>query len=89
MFMSSTITPTAEQLQVLQSEKSPVLIVDSQGNATHVAMPIEDARRMIDEYLRRELQIGFDQADAGQLTVLDIERTIAEARRRFNERNCA
>ena len=39
------------------------------------------------EDLRREIQIGLDQAERGELKPLDMEAIKAEARRRFEARN--
>lgn len=84
--MVTTITPTAEQQHVLEQEQAPVFIVNAAGSATHVVLPIAEARRWFDEYVRRELQIGFDQAERGDVGAWDIEATLAEARRRFAAR---
>jgi hypothetical protein len=86
--MIAKITATDEQHRVLQTEReSPVVIVDSQGKATHVVLPIEDARRMLDSRLAQELQIGFDQADRGEWVEWDPERIKAEGRRLLHQRS--
>jgi hypothetical protein len=85
--MIAKLIPTDEQQQVLQCDaETPVVFVDSEGNATHVVLPIEDARRMLDDRLRRELQIGFDQIDRGEWVVWDPEKIKAEGRRILHER---
>ena len=38
-----------------------------------------------DEWLRRELQIGFDQADRGESEPLDIESIITELHEELDE----
>ena len=42
-----------------------------------------------DDELRRQLQIGFDQADRGQLVDWDPQRIKAEGRRRLRQRSDA
>jgi hypothetical protein len=78
-------TPT--ELQPVLAQESPVYLVDAAGTATHVVLPLAEARRMFAEYLRRELQVGFDQADRGESEPWDVEATLAEAHRRHAARN--
>lgn len=85
--MAARIVPTTEQKQVLDAEPAAVFVVNAQGSPTHVVLPIDDARRLFDEYIRRELQVSFDQVGRGEVASLDIQATIAEARRRYSERN--
>ncbi len=86
--MTAKITKTDEQKQVLdQAEQSPVFFVDGDGASTHVVFPIDDARQMFDDYLRRELQIGFDQADRGQVVEWDSDKIKAEGRKRLDQRS--
>lgn len=39
-------------------------------------------QQMVEDQLRRELQIGFDQADAGDVAAWNLEEMLQEARRR-------
>jgi hypothetical protein len=81
------ITPTAEQQGLLETEsESTVVIVDSQGNATHIGFPIKEARRILDEQLARELEIGFQQANCADWIDWDPEKIKAEGRRLRAER---
>ena len=84
--MTAKITPTDEQRRVLDDNDTPVIFVRDDGQATHVIVPIDEARRLFDDYLRRELKIGFDQADRGELQPWDIDQTLAEAHRRHANR---
>lgn len=77
------MTLTSEQQTLLATETEPVMIVNNRGVPTHVAMPIEEARRVYDEYLRRELGAAFKEASQLPLEPWDIEATIAEAHRRY------
>lgn len=85
--MIQRLIPTAEQQQILKDEKTPVLFVDHQGCATHVVLPIEEARRLFDDFLRNELQPAFLQADQGGIAPLDIEVTIAKARQSYSSQD--
>jgi hypothetical protein len=78
--MTAKITQTDDQKRVLDAEQAPVFFVDAAGKTTHVVLPIGDARRMFDDYLRRELQIGFDEADRGELVDWDPDRIKAQGR---------
>ena len=59
------------------------------GEATHVVLSIDDARRMFDDYLRRELQVGFDQADRGEFVDWDPDKIKAEGREILQRRSQA
>jgi hypothetical protein len=67
---------------ILANPDCPVEIEDDQTKRIYVLVPKDGFRRMVDDALRRELQIGFDQADAGDVADWDIEEILAEARRR-------
>ena len=61
------ITQTSEQQRALVQETGgPVLFVTEQGDPTHVIFSVEQARRLLDEHLRRELEFGFEQADRAE-----------------------
>ena len=87
--MIAKITPTDEQQRVLQTQPEAVVIVNSEGKATHVVLPIDEARRVLDERLRRELQVGFDQADRGEWVEWDPEKIKEEGRRRLASQSSA
>lgn len=57
-------------------------IQDEQTNSYFVLVPKDDYMRLHDDYLRRELQVAFDEADRGEVSVLDMEAILAEAHRR-------
>jgi hypothetical protein len=80
--MSQTIVITAEQQDVLSREATSVLMLDDRGVATHLALPIDEARRVFDDYVRRELNLAFEEATREPMEPWDIEATIAEAHRR-------
>ncbi|MCI0335377.1 MAG: hypothetical protein L0228_19385 [Planctomycetes bacterium] len=45
-----------------------------------------DDYRLHDDYLRRELQVAFDQVDRGEVNDLDMDAVLVEAHRRYAER---
>lgn len=80
--MATKLTPTSEQAAAFQAD-GPILFVDAEGETTHVAFPVNEARQLLDDHYAKLLAVSFQQADAGQLEPWDIEGTIAEAHRRF------
>ena len=84
--MNSKVTPAEVPQALEQHSQSPVYVVDAAGNTTHVLLPVAEARELLDQWLRRELQIGFDQSDRGESEPWDVEATLAEAHRRHEER---
>ena len=78
--MVAKLNKSGELQQVLEQDKNaPVYLVDADGTATHVVLPIDEARLMFDDYLRREVQLGIDQAARGESESWDVEATLAKA----------
>lgn len=59
----------------------PVEVEDEQTHRVYVIVAREEFRQMIDEELRRQLQIGIDQADAGDVAAWDAEEFRGRMRR--------
>lgn len=88
--MAAKVQKSDELQKALEKEQgAPVFLVDMRGNATHVVLAIDDARRMFDDYLRRELQIGFDQADRDEFVDWDGEKIKSQGRDILNRRSQA
>jgi len=64
----------------------PIPIEDEQSQNQYVLLTKDDYFRLHDEYLRRELQVAFDQVDRGEVSDLDMDAVIAEAHRRYAAR---
>lgn len=79
--MSPKITQEQREA-ILANPDRPIEIEDEQTKLTYVLVPKDGFRRMVDHALRRELQIGFDQADTGDVADWDIEEILAEAHSR-------
>lgn len=56
-----------------QQPGQPLEIEDEATHRVYILVPKEDFPQMVDEQLRRQLQIGFDQADAGDVIAWDID----------------
>jgi len=67
---------------LLESPDRPLQIEDDQTQKVYLLVPQEDFQHWMDVELRRELQVGFDQADAGDVTDWDVEALLREARTR-------
>ena len=83
--MTTKINKSPELSQALQKDQS-VFLVDADGQTTHVVLPVEEARLMFDDYLRREVQRGLEQSARGESEPWDISATLAEAHRRHSAR---
>jgi len=76
---------TEEQRQALRAAAGrAVEVEDDQTQRTYVLVAKDEFPQFVDEAIRRELQIGFDQADAGDVADWDVEEMLAEARRRHS-----
>lgn len=74
---------TDEMRQALAAQLGgPISICDDQSQQFYVLVPQRQYAELHDDYVRRELQVAFDQADRGEWVDLDVESIIAEARRR-------
>ena len=72
-----------EQRQAIESSRGgPVEVRDDRTQQVYVLVARDQFRRLVEEQLRRELQIGFDQADAGDVASWNVEEMLQEARRR-------
>lgn len=72
MYMTPKLTE--EQRQALEEHPGhPVEVQDDRTQKVYVLVAKEDFPLMIDEQFRRQLQIGFDQADRGELEEWDVE----------------
>jgi hypothetical protein len=79
---------TDEMRHAIASHPSgPIPIQDDQSNSFYVLLPQDDYFRLHDDYLRRELQIAFDQVDRGEVSDLEMDALLAEAHRRHAERS--
>jgi hypothetical protein len=83
--MSLKISPEQRQA-LLANSGSPVEVEDDQTQQTYVLVSKKGFHDMVDEVLRRRLQIGFDQADNGDVADWDIDEILAEAHLRHRSR---
>lgn len=79
---------TSAELQVAldRDADDPIYLVDSEGQPTHVVLSISKAQSLLDDWLKREVDIGFDQAACGETHDWNLNATLCEARRRRAER---
>ncbi len=81
--MTPKLTNTDEIRDALRREPSkPLRVQDDVTQKVYVIFDEQALPTLWDEYIRREVQRGIDQLDRGEGQPLDIEATIAEARRR-------
>ena len=72
---------TDEMRQALQYDPDrPVKVEDEQTHRVYVLVSDDAFREMVDEELRRQLQIGLDQADRGEFVDWDPDKIKAEGR---------
>lgn len=78
---------TDEMRQALaQRPSGPIPIEDDRTQSFYVLLSKDDYCRLHDDYIRRELQIAFDQVDRGEVSDLDMDALLSEAHRRQNAR---
>jgi hypothetical protein len=78
---------TDEMRQALASRPTgPIPIEDDQTQNQYVLLTKDDYFRLHDDYIRRELQIAFDQVERGEVSDLDMKALLAEAHRRYAAR---
>ena len=84
--MTAKVRPDEVPQALDQNNQEVVYVVDAVGQTTHVLMPIGDARRMFDEYLRRELKVGIDEAARGESTEWKADEFLERAHGQHNKR---
>lgn len=78
--MTPTPKLSPEQRAALHSRQGgPVEVEDEQTHSLYVLVARDDFQRLVDEQLRRELQLGFNQADAGDVGDWDVEEILRAA----------
>jgi hypothetical protein len=83
----TAVKVTDEMGQVLVRRPTGAIpIEDDQMQIKNDLLSKEDYFRLHDDYIRRELQVAFDQVDRGEVSDLDIVTLLAEANRRYDLR---
>ena len=78
---------TDEMRQALASRPTgPIPIEDDQTQNQYVLLTKDDYFRLHDDFVRRELQVAFDQVDRGEVSDLDMDALLTEAHRRYTAR---
>ena len=75
------------RLAIQNHDGRPIEVEDERTQRIYVLVPRDEFRDMVEEQLRAELQIGFDQADAGDVGEWDIEEMIQEAHKSHDKRS--
>jgi len=65
-----------------RSPGEPLKVEDDEAHKVYFLIDGERAGHLFDQWLKRELEVGLDQADRGKSKPLDITETLAEAHRR-------
>lgn len=74
-----------EQRQAIRkTHGGPVEVEDDPTHRVYIIVARDEFHQLVEEQLRQELQIGFDQADAGDIGEWNIETLLAEAYRRHD-----
>jgi hypothetical protein len=74
-----------EQRRAIEAEGGLIEVEDERTNRVYVLVAKDEFHRLVDEHLRRELQIAFDQVDAGDVGDWNAQEMLAEAHRRALE----
>ena len=72
---------------LLEHAGRPVRIEDEQSRKTYLLVEEDTVGQLFEQWLVRELQAGFDQADRGEVVDWNAERIKSEGRRRLRERS--
>jgi hypothetical protein len=72
---------------LLQEPDRLLTLVDEQSQEVYVLVPRQEFQRLLDDELRRELQLGFDDIERGNVGVWDSESIKAQGRAELARRN--
>lgn len=74
-----------EQRQAIQNrDGGPVEVEDDRTHRMYVLVARDEIHRLVEEQLRAELQVGFDQADAGDVGEWDVQEMLQDAHARHS-----
>lgn len=86
--MTPKLTETDKIRDTLQRDPAkPVRVQDDVTQKVYVIFDEQALPTLWDDYIRREVQRGVDSLDRGEGQSLDMDATIAEARRRHAARD--
>lgn len=71
-----------EQRLAINREGGPVEVQDDRTQRVYVLVARDEFHHLVEQQLRRELQIGFDQADAGDVGDWNLDEMLQGARQR-------
>lgn len=75
-----------QRLAIQDCDGRPVEVEDDRTRRVYIIVARDEFQRLVEEQLRAELQVGFDQADAGDLGDWDAEEMRQEAHRRHSSK---
>ena len=71
-----------QRLAIQHREGGPVEVEDDRTKRVYVLVARDEFDHLVEDQLKRELKIGFDQADAGDIGDWDLEEMLQGARQR-------
>lgn len=79
-----------EQRQAIYDrDGGPVEVEDDRTQRVYVLVARDQFHRLVEEQLRAELQVGFDQADAGDVSEWNVEEMLQAAHQRHSSRDAS
>lgn len=83
----SAIKLTDEMRRALSAcPAGPIPVEDEQTHSHYVLLAKEDYFRLHEDYVRRELEVAFDQVDRDEVKNLDMTELIHRANLSYTER---
>ena len=71
-----------QRLAIQHRDGGPVEVEDDRTKRVYVLLARDEFDHLVEDQLKRELKIGFDQADAGDIGDWDLEEMLQGARHR-------
>jgi hypothetical protein len=82
----STPKLTAEQLRAIEAQPSGFTRVeDDRTQKSYLIIEEAQAMHLYEQWLRDQLQIGFDQADRGELAEWNLDQFLAKMHQQHGE----
>ena len=76
-----------EQRQAIQNRDGrPVEVEDDHTQRVYVLVARDEFYRLVQQHLRADLQVGFDQADAGDVGEWNIDKMLLAAHQRHSSK---
>jgi hypothetical protein len=76
-----------QRAAIRQQAGVPLCLADEETQQTFVLVEISEYRKLVEQQLRRELQLSFEQAEHGDVALWNVDEFLAKAKQQVSQRD--